>query len=123
MSRSKERTLTKASLAASIAAAVGASICCIGPIAAAFFGLTSFAALVKYEPLRPLFTVATLLFLAGAFYLAYRRQPAEACEPGSLCATHGPTRVQKVNRIVLWVVTAIVLIVLTFPTWSNWLLA
>lgn len=123
MNESKERTLTKAGLAASIAAAVGASICCIGPIVAAFFGLTSFAALVKYEPLRPLFTVVTLLFLAGAFYLAYREQPADACERGSVCETHGPTRVQKVNRIVLWIVTAVVLIIVTFPTWLNWVLA
>lgn len=122
MNESKERALTNVGMAASIAAAVGASICCIGPIVAAFFGLTSFAALVKYEPVRPLFTVVTLLFLAGAFYLAYRKQPAEACGPES-CQTHGPTRVQKINRIVLWVVTAVVLIILTFPTWSNWVLA
>lgn len=120
--KNKEQTLSKAGLAASVAAAVGASICCIGPIAAAFLGLTSFGALVKYEPLRPLLTIITLGFLSGAFYLAYRKQPAAACEPGSLCETHGPTRVQNINRIVLWIVTIVVLVILTFPTWSNWVL-
>lgn len=122
MNEQKEQTFTKAGLTASVAAAVAASICCIGPIAAAFLGLTSFGALVKYEPLRPVFSVVTLAFLGGAFYLAYRKRPAEVCAPGSLCAIQGPTRVQRINRIVLWVVTAVVLIILTFPTWSNWVL-
>ena len=79
-------------------------------------------ALVKYEPYRPILTLVTLALLAGAFYLAYHKRPAETCEPGSLCATQGVTRVQKMNRIVLWIVTALVLLILTFPTWSNWVL-
>lgn len=117
-----ERSLTKVGLTASVAAAVGASICCIGPIAAAFLGLTSMGALVKYEPYRPLLTVVTLAILAGAFYLAYPKRPSEACAPGSVCATQGETRVQTINRVVLWIVTAVVLLILTFPTWSNWVL-
>lgn len=121
MDAQKETSLTKAGLAASIAAAVAASICCIGPIAAAFLGLTSMGALVRYEPYRPLLTVVTIAILSGAFYLAYRKRP-EVCEPGSLCATKGITRVQRMNRIVLWVVTAVVLFILTFPTWSLWVL-
>jgi mercuric ion transport protein len=122
MNEKKETSLTKAGLAASALAAFAASICCIGPIAAAFLGLTSFGALVKYEPYRPLLTVVTLAFLGGAFYLAYRTRPVEACEPRYLCATNGATRVQRVNRVVLWIVTAIVLVILTFPIWSNWIL-
>jgi len=122
MNPNKEQSLTRAGLTASVLAALGASICCIGPIAAAFLGLTSFGALVKYEPYRPIFSVVTLALLGGAFYLAYRRRPAEVCEPGSLCATHGVTRMQNINRAILWIVTAIVLIILTFPTWSNWVL-
>ncbi len=122
MESNQEKTFTKAGLAAAVVAAFGASICCIGPILAAFLGLTSFGALVKYEPLRPLFGGVTLAFLGTAFYFAYRKRPAEACEPGSVCATHGPTRMQRINRVVLWVVTAVVVIVLTFPTWSSWVL-
>jgi len=122
MNEQTARSLTKAGLAASVVAAFGASICCIGPIAAAFLGLTSFGALVKYEPFRPILTVITLAFLAPAFYLAYRKRSAEACEPDSVCATHGATRMQRINRTVLWIVTAIVLIILAFPTWSNWVL-
>jgi len=122
MDERKTRSLTWGGLGASVAAALGASICCIGPIAAAFLGLTSLGALVKYEPLRPILMVITLVFLGGAFYLAYRKRPAEECEPGSVCATHGVERVQRINRIALWFVTAVVLTILTFPTWSNWVL-
>jgi mercuric ion transport protein len=111
--------LTKVSLAASVFAAVVASICCIGPIAAAFLGLTSFAALAKYEPLRPFFIAITIAFLAGSFYLAYRKRPAETCEPGSLCEKRN---VPRFTRVLLWSVTAFVLVVLTFPTWSVWVL-
>ncbi|HEX9406384.1 MAG TPA: mercuric transporter MerT family protein [Thermoanaerobaculia bacterium] len=119
MNEQKEQSLTKAGLAASVMTAVAASICCIGPIVAAFLGFTSFAALVKYEPLRPFFSAITVAFLAGSFYLAYRKRPAETCEPGSLCAKHN---VPRFTRLLLWTVTAIVVVVLTFPTWSNWVL-
>jgi mercuric ion transport protein len=108
-------------MAVSIVAALGASVCCIGPIVAVTFGITSLAALGKYEPLRPVFTAMTLAFLGLAFYSTYRGGPAE-CEPGSVCSAHGPDRVNRINRFVLWVVTGIALIILTFPTWSEWIL-
>ena len=72
--------IDKAGMAASVVAALTTSICCFGPIAAAFLGLTSMGALVKYEPYRPILTVVTLAILAGTFYLAYRKPSAEACE-------------------------------------------
>ena len=109
-------------LAGSVLAAIGASICCIGPIAAAFLGLTSLGALSKYEFLRPWFTLLTVALLGWAFYLAYREKPVDECEPGSVCETHGPDRVRRINRIVLWVVTAVVSVIWTFPSWSVWLL-
>ena len=122
LSSNRDQSLRKAGLAASVLTAVGASVCCIGPIAAAVLGIGSLGGLVRYEPLRPYFTVMTLALLAGAFYFTYRKKPAEACAPDSLCATHGPDRMAKLNRIVLWVVTTIALAVLTFPTWSGWVL-
>ena len=117
MNERKEQSLTTAGLGAAILTALAASICCIGPIAAAFLGLTSLAALVKYEPLRPLFTAMTFAFIGGSFYLAYRKRPVETCEAGSICAKHN---VPRLIRLLLWSVTAIVLVVLTFPAWSNW---
>jgi len=116
-----ERGIRTGSLAATLVSAVAASICCIGPLAAALLGLTGLGALGQYERFRPYFTALTLLFLAGAFYLTYRPRSASACEPGSLCEEAGPDRLQRLNRVVLWIVTAIVLLVLTFPTWSAWI--
>lgn len=122
MDERKQQSLARAGMAASVAAAFGASICCIGPIIAATFGLTSLAALVKYEPLRPVFGATTLVLLSGAFYATYRKRPAEACAPGSVCVTQGPDRMQRINRAVLWLAATVALIVFTFPTWSTWVL-
>lgn len=112
------QSLRRATLGATVASAFAASICCIGPLLAALLGATGLGALVAFEKYRSYLTAVTFLFLAGAFYMTYRKKP-EACEPGSLCATAGPTKVERINRIVLWLVTAVVLLVLTFPTWSG----
>lgn len=119
--RRKDRLAT-AGLGAGLASALAASICCIGPIAAAVFGLTSLGALVRFESLRPWFAASTGLFLAVAFFLSYRRRPSDDCVPGSVCDIHGQERVRQVNRVVLWVFAIVIIIVLTFPTWSNWIL-
>ena len=121
MDQRKQTRVARFGMAASIATAFGASVCCIGPIVAVMFGMTSLAALAKYEPLRSLFGGVTAVLLAVAFYATYRR-PAAACEPGSVCATQGVDRVQRINRIALWLATAVALIVFTFPTWSGWIL-
>ncbi|HEV7243145.1 MAG TPA: mercuric transporter MerT family protein [Thermoanaerobaculia bacterium] len=112
--------MARIGMAASVATALGASICCIGPIVAVMFGMTSLAALAKYEPLRPVFGLVTVALLAVAFYATYK--PTVECDPGSVCATQGPDRVQKFNRIALWLATATAIIVFTFPTWSAWVL-
>lgn len=121
-SASRDQILRRTGLAGSVLSAVGASICCIGPVAAALLGAGSLGALLRFAPLRPYLLAVTLALLAGAFYLTYRKKPAEVCAPDSLCATHGADRIDKLNRIVLWVVIVVVLAVLTFPTWSNWIL-
>lgn len=108
------------SLGLAIAAAVGASLCCIGPILAAIFGVSSLATLSKYGFLRPWLAVLTLVLLGLSFYFAYRK-PRE-CRTGSICDTHGTHRVQRWNRIVLWTATIIIALVLTFPEWSVLLL-
>lgn len=110
----------RASLAATLASAVAASICCIAPLAATFLGLSGVGALVKYERYRSLFTALTLALLAGAFYLTYRRTPSPECAPGSACP-EVPGRVQRVQRVVLWLTAVIAILVLTFPTWEGWL--
>lgn len=112
----------QAGITAGVASAFAASICCIGPILAATLGLTSLGALARYESLRPLFSGLTIVFLAVAFFFAYRKRDDAACETGSACEVHGVDRIRRVNRIVLWIATIVSVVVLTFPTWSNWVL-
>lgn len=114
--------LTTAGLGAGFVSAVAASICCIGPIAAATLGLTSLGALARFESLRPWFTALTLGFLSLAFFLSYGRRRSTECVPGSLCDAHGEERIRRVSRTVLWAAALIVLVVLTFPIWANWIL-
>ena len=121
MDERKQQNLARAGMVGSVAAAFGASVCCIGPIVAAMFGMTSLAALVKYEPLRPFFASVTVVLLIAAFYATYRKRPAEACASGSACDVR-PDRWRRTNRITLWITAVLALIVLTFPTWSTWLL-
>jgi len=121
MEQRKQARIARLGMAASVATALGASICCIGPIVAVMFGMTSLAALSKYEPLRPIFGAATAVLLGVAFYATYRN-PAAKCAPGSLCETQGVDRMQKINRVALWTATVVALIVFTFPTWSAWVL-
>jgi mercuric ion transport protein len=122
MEQRKRRRIARFGMAASIATALGASVCCIGPIVAVMFGMTSLAALAKYEPLRPIFGAATFVLLTVAFYATYKRPVEAACEPGSVCETTGPDRMQTINRIFVWLATIVAIVVFTFPTWSGWLL-
>ncbi len=121
MNERMERNVARAGMAGAIGAAIGASLCCVGPVAAALFGLTSLAALGKYEPLRPALSVLTLVLIAAAFYATYRRRPANDCKPGSLCEAPGMDRFHRLNRVVVWIAAVIALVVLTFPTWSSWI--
>jgi mercuric ion transport protein len=110
---------TKLLAGGAVGAAIAASVCCIGPLLLALLGLGGGALLLKLAPYRPYFLAATGLILAGAFYVTYRRAPAEHCEPGTACASSGSRKGQK---IVLWIVTGTVLLLATFPYYSKYLL-
>lgn len=108
---------TWAALAA-VAAAAGASLCCVGPLLFVTLGVGAGLA-SAFEPLRPLFTVLTGLGLAVGFYVVYVRKPAgAACAPGEACAA--PLRRRR-DRVILWVATAVALLLWSFNYWS-WLL-
>lgn len=96
-----------------VVGAVLTSSCCILPLV--FFSLGISGAwignLTALYPYKPYFVAITLLFLAGGFYLAYRK-PKMACEPGSYCATPASGRVLKIS---LWSATLLVSAALAFP--------
>lgn len=98
-------------------AAIAASLCCIGPLAAVVLGLGSFSAAAAFEALRPYLIGLTALLLAGAFYLTYRKRAA-TCEGGA-CQVRSASRASK---ILLWLATAAVVVFATFPYYSGSLL-
>ena len=104
--------------AGALLAAAGASVCCVLPVVVAFAGVGSAAFGAVFEPYRPYMIAATMLLLGFAFYRAYRPQAAE-CAPGESCAVPENRRRQ---RLLLWIVAAVALLLLTFPYYIGWIL-
>jgi mercuric ion transport protein len=85
--------------------------CCVFPVAFSFLGAGGLAFAMSLMPYRSYFVALTLLFLGVGFYFAYRPEKAE-CAPGTACAT--PQR-RRLQRVSLWVVTILTLVVIGFP--------
>jgi len=102
----------KSSLVAGVLAAIGASLCCVGPLVLLTLGIggTWIANLTALEPMRPWFIAATLMFLGLAFRRLYL-QP-QVCEPGTLCAE---SIILKRQRLIFWVVALVLLALLSVP--------
>ena len=105
-------SMIKGSLVAGVLAAVGASVCCVGPLVLLTLGIGGawIANLTALEPVRPWFIAATLLFLGFAFRRLYL-QP-QVCEPGALCAD---PIVLKRQRLIFWVIALALLALLSVP--------
>ncbi len=101
-----------------VLAAIAASICCVGPLVLIGLGISGawVSNLTALQPFRPYLMVVTIAFLAYAFYSVYRKPKAEDCEPGSLCAN---PKSEKMNKILLWLVTIIVLGLLAVPHFTS----
>lgn len=103
----------------SVVAAVGASICCIGPVVFTALGVgTLSAAAVRFEVYRPGFLIATTVLLAAGFYTTYRPSVPENCRTDGAC----PPASKRVAKIVLWFATLLVILLVTFPYYVNLLL-
>ncbi len=107
-----------------LVAAVLAAVCCIGPLVLAALGvgigatgfLASTASFLKaLLPYRPLFIGLTALLLGVAFYLTYR-SPRAACTTNATCASASGNRM---NRTLLWIVSAIALALVLAPYWLG----
>ena len=116
----QESPAARRSLWAGIAAAIAASVCCVGPLALLALGVSGawIAQLTALEPIRPLFIGVTLLFLSLSFYKLYI-QP-RACAPTKACAA--PTALHR-QRAVFWLVALLVLALLAFPWYAQFLIA
>lgn len=103
---------SKRSLAAGMLAAIGASVCCVGPLLLLMLGIGGAWAgkLLAFEPYRPVFIGLTLLFFGLAFRRLYRVK--QVCAPGTACA---PPRVLQRQRVIFWLAAALALALLAAP--------
>ena len=101
----------KAPLLVGALAALTASLCCVMPLVLVTLGVGGawVSSLSQFEPLRPVFIAITLAML----FLAWRGlyQPA-SCTPDKVCSDH---KLQRGQRVVFWLVSAILLVLLVFP--------
>lgn len=100
-------------LIGAVVSAVGASVCCVGPLLLLGLGIggASVGNLTAMEKYRPFWTAATLVFLGLAFLKVYRKRKKEPCCPGDVCRPEAGRR----SRIILWVVAVFVLGLLFLP--------
>lgn len=112
-------TNPRRTLGSAIAAAVAASICCVGPLVLIALGASGawMSRLTILEPIRPLLILATGGFLGYAVAQVYARPAArEVCEPGTPCAD---PRTDRINKVALWGVTILVAGMLMIPTFIG----
>jgi mercuric ion transport protein len=109
----------KGTLFAGALAAIGASICCVGPLVLLMLGIGGawVASLTALEPLRPWLIGATLLFLGLSLRRLYL-QP-QVCAPGAACAD--PIMLTR-QRWIFWIVTLGLLALLSVPWLATFLL-
>lgn len=115
-SQTTANTSNNRSMIVAVIAAIGASLCCIGPLVLLAMGIGGawISYLTALEPYRPIFIGITLVFLFLAFrqlYLVPRK-----CAPGDVCAI--PTTLRN-QRIIFWVATVILLALLAFPWYGT----
>lgn len=105
------------SLLAGIVAALGASVCCVGPLILLMLGVggTWVGNLTLMQPFRPVFIVLTLVFLGLAFHRLYVKPPV--CMPNTPCAD---PRVIRRQQMTFWFVCVLLLGLLAVPQLAVW---
>ncbi|MCI0653783.1 MAG: hypothetical protein L0Y39_04830 [Methylococcaceae bacterium] len=100
-------------------AAIGASACCIGPLVLVSLGIGGALVtnLTAMEAVRPVFLIATLIFIGLAFRKLYL--VADQCENREACASGS---VKRNQRILFWVGSAILIALLALPWYVSYII-
>lgn len=98
-----------------VLAAIGASVCCVGPLLLLSLGIGGawMSTLTSMETVRPFFLILTLIFIA----LGYRKLylVPENCAEGEACAK---PEVKKNQRTIFWIGSVLILLLLAFPWYA-----
>jgi len=107
------------SLILAILAGIGASACCIGPLLLLSLGVSGawIGNLTAMEPYSGYFSVFTLIVLALVFRKLYLIP--QQCDQGSLCAN---PKVLGKQRIIFWLVSVILIAMISFPYYADYIL-
>ena len=100
----------KATAVGAVFAAVGASLCCTGPVVLAALGLGGVGFVASVEKYRNFFIPVTVLLLGSAHYFTWRKKGR--CGPDGECITSKGDRLRKV---ILWIATGFAIFFLSFP--------
>jgi len=103
----------KLTLTGTVLAAVGASVCCAGPLILLSVGIGGawIGNLTAFEPYRPWFLAVAAGFLILSYRKIYRPAAAENCAPGTVCAVPA---VRRLYKVLFWSVATLVLLAATF---------
>jgi mercuric ion transport protein len=106
------------SMVGGIIAAIGAGVCCVGPLVLLLLGISGswISNLAALEPYRPLFILVVVMLLGYAGWKIYR--PIEECEPDRACAIR-TTRHRR--KVTFWLTTVSAIILITSNYWILWL--
>jgi len=101
-------------LVGGILAAIGASICCAGPLILLMLGVSGawIGNLTLFEPYRPYFLVVVIVMFIYAGRQVYR--PIDKCEPDSACAVP-ETRTRR--QWLFWLMAVIAGILVASNYW------
>ncbi len=106
------------SLLLAITAGLGASACCIGPLLllSLGFGGSWVGNLTAMAPYSGYFSAITLLILAVVFHKLYVAE--QKCEEGAVCAN---PKIVKKQRIIFWIVSIILIAMMSFPYYADYI--
>lgn len=113
------RGFSRGTLIGSIIAGVAASTCCLGPLVLLALGISGswIGNLSALEPYRPVLIGITLVFLGLAFRKLYLLP--QSCAVDAPCAR--PSNLRR-QRIIFWIVSVFVLIIMSFPWYGPYFL-
>ncbi len=105
-------------LVGGLLAAIGASLCCVGPLVLLTLGIGGswISGLSAFEAYRPLFIGVVVLVLSWAGWKLYR--PIESCKEGSICAI---PKYRTKYRILFWSILLCSLLLIFSPYLIVWI--
>ncbi len=114
---------SKLPLLGAIVAAIGASLCCAGPLVLILLGVSGswISNLALFEPFKPYLIMATALLFVWIGWGLYKPQPS--CNEGDACSV---PQVQVNRRRLFWLALIVASILISSEWWipmlpESWL--